>query len=282
MKDFFKSKYTISIFLAVSAFLLFWFSRAPRTDKDWDLSVKVLPEISIQDNIVKIHNLRDFGYTEKDKISNTSYYDDAFDLSKMKEMYFLVNPFSKDSVFAHTFFSFNFTDGKSVSVSIEARKQKGEQYSAIKGLFNNYELSILWGSEKDFLSRRSVYYDEDLFRYKLLVSTSTASSLLSNLAHQTIELNNEPKFYNTVFANCTNILADTANAVNPDSIPWNTARVFTGNADKYLYSLSLIDNDIRGFEYVKDKSNISPKIRKLISGNPGITRLGFSKLINLL
>lgn len=274
--------YVVLLAVLIITLTLFIVSfKKPSNDKNWDSAVKVLPEISINKNNVTINNLRDFSYSAKDKVDKEAYYNDVFDTRKIKDVYFLVNPFAGHPSFAHTFFSFVFSDGKTVSVSIEARKEVGESYSTIKGLLNNFELSILWGSEKDFLSRRAVYYNEDLFRYKLDVSSTTTKSIFVDLLDQTIKSESEPRFYNTITDNCTNLLADSANRVNPGSVPWTWARMFTGYAPKVLYDLKLIQNDSKGFEYVEEESDIGPLIRKMTNDHPELTRFGFSKLIEI-
>lgn len=255
--------------------------KKPTNDRVWDSTVKNLPEIIFRKDKVEIKNLRDFSYSAKDKVNKEEYYNDEFNPQKIKDVYFLLNPFEENPAFAHTFFSFVFEDGKSVSVSIEARKEAGESYSTIRGLLNNYELAILWGSEKDFFTRRSIYFNEDLRRYRLDISTTTAEALFIDLLNETIKTQSEPEFYNTITDNCTNLLADSANRIHPGSIPWTFARFLTGDSDRVLYDLRLIQNDVRGFEYVKENSNISPVIRDMFEGNPGITRFGFSNLIHL-
>ncbi len=273
----------ISVIFLLCGFVVFVTLKKPSNDKNWDDASKTLPEITKKDNLIHIHNIRNFSYSGKDHISSIAYFDEDFDAGKIKNVYFLVNPFSENSLFAHTFFSFVFTDGKSVSVSVEARKEKGEEYSSIKGLLRHYELMILWGSEKDFFSRRSVYFGEDLYRYRLDISTTTAQSLLTHLADETILLSQTPRFYNTVFENCTNVLADVANKVHPGSIPWNIARVFTGKADEFLYKKGLLfigTGSYKDFEEWREDHNISPSVRKTLNQNPTLTPYGFSKIID--
>ncbi|MEO0850611.1 MAG: DUF4105 domain-containing protein, partial [Pseudomonadota bacterium] len=56
---------------------------------------------------------------------------------------------------------------QTISVSVEARKEAGEPYSAILGALRAYELSYIWSTEKDVLSRIAVKLDHQLFAYKL-------------------------------------------------------------------------------------------------------------------
>jgi hypothetical protein len=253
--------------------------KTAKSDRDWDNTVKVLPSIKVNKDIVEVKNLRDIVYEGKDKISTISYYDDTFDTRKIKDVYFLLNPFVGHPSFAHTFFVFDFGAGKSVSVSVEARKEVGETYSTIKGLLNNFEVAILWGSERDFVARRSVYFDESLYRYKLDISTTTAKNLFIDLANETNNTQLTPRFYNTLTENCTNILADSANRVNEGSIPWTSARIFTGFADRELYDLGLIKSEGRDFLSLKNDSDITPRVKDLYLNNKGLTRNGFTMLL---
>jgi hypothetical protein len=248
-------------------------------DRDWDTTVKVLPSINVQKNIVEVKNLRDIVYEGKDKIKSISYYDETFDATKIKNVYFLLNPFVGHPSFAHTFFVFDFGAGRSVSVSVEARKEVGETYSTVKGLMNDFEVAILWGSERDFVARRSVYFDESLYRYDLDISTTTARGLFIDLANETNKVQQTPRFYNTLTENCTNILADSANRVNKGSIPWTSARIFTGFADRALYDLGLIKSEGRDFLSLKNDSDITPRVKDLYLNNKGLTRSGFTMLL---
>jgi Domain of unknown function (DUF4105) len=264
--------------------LLYLFAsfKTAKNDRDWDPTVKILPKIQINKNIVEAKDLRDIVYEGKDKVKSISYYNDTFDTNKIKKVYFLLNPFVGHPSFAHTFFVFDFGAGKSVSVSVEARKEVGESYSTVKGLMNNFEVAILWGSERDFVARRSVYFDESLYRYDLDISTTTARGLFIDLANETNKVQETPRFYNTLTENCTNILADSANRVNKDSIPWNSARIFTGFADRELYDLGLIRSEGRDFLSLKEGADITPRVKDLYLNNTGLTRSGFTMLLESL
>ena len=50
---------------------------------------------------------------------------------------------------AHTMVSFGFSGSDYICFSIETRKEKGEGYSAIKGLFRQFELVYVAADERD-------------------------------------------------------------------------------------------------------------------------------------
>ena len=234
--------------------------KTPRLDRNWEDDSKLLPSITISTSTVSVNNIRDWRY-EKDKVVSSRYYNDTFDLKKIDKAYLLFNPFGAWEGVGHSFLVFTFTDGKSISVSIEARREKGEVYEAIKkGLFNEYEVWYAFGSVEDFTSRRAIYNNEDLYEYPLLISISTAQAVFLDLARTAHSLETTPDFYNTVTSNCTNLLADSANRVNPGSIPWSFARLFTGYADNQLYDLGLIPHD-KPFEEIYKEARIDEGIR---------------------
>jgi len=234
--------------------------KTPRHDRNWEDDSKILPHITISTSTVAVGNIRDWRY-EKDKVVSMDYYDDTFDLEKIKGGKLLFNPFGAWEGVGHAFLVFEFEDGKTISISIEARREKGEVYQAIKkGLFNKYEVWYAFGSVEDFETRRAIYHNEDLYEYPLLIATTTAKAIFVDLATAAASLETKPAFYNTITSNCTNLLADSANRVNKGSIPWNKARIFTGYADNQLYDLGLIRND-KSFEEIYKEARIDEQIR---------------------
>ena len=69
---------------------------------------------------------------------------------------------------AHTMLSFGFEDGAPVCFSIETRNEIGEEYSALRGLFKNYELVYAGGDERDLVGLRTTHRKgEDVRLYRL-------------------------------------------------------------------------------------------------------------------
>lgn len=242
---------------------LYFFLKKPSNERVWTDDAKILPTFTISSSIIEVRNIRDWRY-KKDEVISKEFYSETFNSEKISRVYFLINPFGKWEGVGHTFFLFEFEDGKTVSVSVEARREESENYSAIKGLFNSYELWYTWGSASDLFSRRAVYHDEDLYIYPLLISKDTMKRLFIDIAQASNKIESEPQFYNTISSNCTNTLADSANRVNPRSIPWNFARIFTGYSDNVLYKLKLIPYE-KSFEETFEKAHIDQIIKNINS-----------------
>jgi hypothetical protein len=249
------------LFAILCIILLFIFLQKPSLHREWTDDAQILPDVTIKDNLVTVQNLRDWRYTKGATISR-EYYQETFDVNKISKAYFLLNPFGTWQGVGHAFFTFEFEDGKAVSISVEARRENNESFSAIHGLFNQFELWYTWGSPADLFARRAIYHDEDLYMYPLLIKPETVRGLFIDLAQTTEQLETNPKFYNTLTSNCTNVLADSANRVNKGSIPWTWARIFTGFSDEKLYQLKLIPHDVP-FEEQFTRSRIDQKIKQI-------------------
>jgi hypothetical protein len=77
--------------------------------------------------------------------------------------------------------------------------------------------------------------------------------LLRNLLARTQKLEREPRFYNTVFSNCTNELAKAA------GFHWAPAYVLTGTSDEYLFNRGIIPG--ASFEAAHAASDMSAWIK---------------------
>ncbi len=254
----------IIVFIIVLILVIFISNKLkiPSLDRDWSEDSKILPSISINENIIEIKNIRDWRY-DSEKVLSKDYYDETFNLDEVEKTYLLFNPFGKWDGVGHSFFLFEFSDGKVISVSIEARREKDEEFNSIKGLFNKYELWYAYGSAADFITRRAVHYeDHELNMYPLLISKEASRNLFLDLAQQAQELETKAKFYNTLTSNCTNLLMDSANRTKKGSVPFHYSRLFTGYADDYMHKLGFIPND-QSFEEINKKFRIDLQVQEI-------------------
>ena len=263
----------IIVLASLTALLIFVSYKKPVMDRDWQDDSKILPTFSISTSTIEIKNLRDWRY-EKDKVVSKNYYSETFDIKNLSKAYLLFNPFGQWDGVGHSFFVFEFNDGKTVSVSIEARKEIGEDYGVFKGVLNEYEVWYAFGSAADFLTNRAIYHDEDLYMYPLLIPTEIAQGLFVDLSNQTHKLETEPGFYNTITSNCTNLLADSANRVKKGSVPFHYSRLFTGYIDNQLYDLGYIRHDTP-FEKVYAEARIDFKIKDLFASSTTYSKEDF-------
>src|SRR5215470_8755345 len=156
----------VGIFLVGFVVLLLWWSSIPPSqDRDWQADVTALSSAEIDGDRITIRNIRNIDYhTETDY--TVHYYDKTFDLSKLRTADLFIS-FWGSPYIAHTIMSFGFGSDGYVAISIETRKTKDEEYSAIRGFFKQYELIYIVSDERDVVRLRTNYRGEDVYLYRL-------------------------------------------------------------------------------------------------------------------
>ena len=216
----------------------------PRTDRTWVGPHAVMAHADIRGDSVHLHQLRNFAYTSEDQFA-PAYDDRDYDLSKLETVWFIVTPFSKTwRGPAHTFVSFGFSDSQYVAISVEARREPTETYSALTGLFNQFEVIYVIGDERDLIGSRAVYGGYDVYVYPIRTTPARARTLFTEMLTRSNALATKPEFYNTLTNNCTSNIVDHVNRIVPRAVPHGIRTILPGYADGVAYSLGLIDNSI--------------------------------------
>lgn len=268
-----KRKIFLILALPLLSYFIFLLVTNPSNDLDWSEDQAVLAYAEIKDNKVEIKNIRNFTYRSETDYS-ANYYDKTFDLEKLQTLDFIVEPFSEWDGAAHTFLSFGFEGDEYLSVSVEIRKEKGEEYSPFKGLFRQYEIMYVIADENDVVKLRSNHRKNDVYIYPAKVSAETIQKVFLDILNRVNHLKDKPEFYNTLTNTCTTNIVRHINTITPKTIPWNLKVLFPGYSDRLAYDLDLIDTDLtfgkirdhfrineRALEY-KDSPDFSVKIRQ--------------------
>ncbi len=242
----------IIFFVSINIFI------KPTNDRNWNDDQKILPSATIKGNIVEIKNIRDFRYASTTSYTQY-YYDKEYDLSKIKRVWYIVEPFSGIPGSAHTFLSFEFEDNIFISVSVEIRKEKGESFHPVKGLLNQYEIMYVWADEKDVVDLRINHRKDQVFLYPMKAGPEKTKELFLSIIDRTNKLYTEPEFYNTLFNTCTTNIVKHVNLISPKTIPAiDTSILFPENSDLLAYNLGLIDTDLP-VDQIREKFNINKK-----------------------
>lgn len=212
---------------------------------NWKADVANIASGSVAGDLVTVKNVRNTRYGAPGTDYQVVWETRTFDLSKLKRLWFIVEPFMpKVPAIAHTFLSFEFEDD-AVCVSVEARTQVGQKYSVIKGMFNAFAVSYLFGDERDFILRRTNYLQHTLYMYPLITPPTEIRSLFLDMLATANALVTQPRFYNSVADNCTSSLKVQANRVRPGSFPpFMWAQVLPGRTDYVLYDKGWLATDV--------------------------------------
>lgn len=252
-------RHMITGFLAAFAcVLVWWLCIPPSNSRNWQPDVAVLPWADITGNRVIIHNIRNCDYrTETDYTAR--YYDKTVDLASMHSVDFY-QVYWGSPLICHTMLSFGFEGGGYVCFSIETRKEVGEEYSALKGFFKQYELTYIIGDERDLVGLRTNYRGEDVYLYHLNAPLAMARQVFLDYLGEINRLKDQPEWYNALTSNCTtNIRGHTA-PYNPNArLDWRI--IVNGYIDELLYGQGLLDHSLPLPE-LKKLSHINERARR--------------------
>ncbi len=279
----FKTKRDWLPIAAASIVILFLFSliQWPSSDRDWDPDQARMATVSIEGNDVSILQFRSNEYrTESDY--DVNFGDFNFPLDQLTDVWFLVQRFTAIEGLAHTFLTFQIqtsTGPKFFSVSVEIRREAGETYSPIRGMYRQYELIYIFGSEEDLVGVRTVMRPNDrVYMYRANATPKQVQTLFREIAGRANQLGESPEFYNTFLNNCTNNIVRHTYQLTPDPISWLDPRiVLPGYSDRFAHAKKLIGRDGQTFDNLVLESRIDQKARR-----HGLEASGFSAAIRKL
>jgi len=249
---------TIGIIMLV--WIVFVAFTPAKTDRDWNADQIVQPEISINGDEVIIKNIRNIKYRTTNDY-DLGYYNSSFNLNDLESVWFMVEPFSTNPGAAHTLVSFGFKGDKYLAISVEIRKEKGESFSAVKGMLRRYELMYVIADERDVIKLRSNYRHDQVFLYPIKTDKEKIRALFLDMLARADKLQKEPEFYNTLTSTCTTNIVSHINKLVPNRVPFDYRILLPGLSDTYAFELGLIDTDL-SFEEAREKFKINSRAEK--------------------
>ena len=251
----------------------------PRTDRTWAADQSQVAEVKIFDDDIVIRNFRNSHYrSELDY--DVHFETKQFKLSSIETVWLIIQKFTADEGLAHVFLSFglsNEMDPNFFSVSVEVRREVGEVYHPIRGLFRTYELTHIIGDEKDLIGVRTIHRPNDrVYMYRINATPGQTQELFKKFANRISQLNERPQFYNTFLNNCANGITSLTYELTPEPINWLDSRiVFPGFAAEFGFEKGLIGE--RDSSQTLGELNEKARIDKLARANLDAT--DFSKAI---
>jgi len=247
-----KRKRTTLVFAGWFIFMLGWYLLIPAShDRNWKPEVAKLPHGEINVDQITIHNIRNFDYSSETEFE-IRYEDRTYDLSKLESMDYLVSDWGLGTI-VHSMFSFGFSDGKQLCVSVETRPEIGEEYSTVRGFFRQFELIVILADENDLLGQRIWHRKENVYVYPI---KSTPSELRRGFLHIIDVVNQvhaKPRWYNTLTDNCTLALMPDA---SERRITLDYRVLLNGDSPQMLYENGVIDTQL-SFEEAKKKYHVN-------------------------
>jgi hypothetical protein len=252
----------LKTFSAFSFIIILWFIFIPASnDRNWDKEVANLPHIEQNDNILSIKNFRHFTYKENE--AQAHYTTQDFDLNELEGTDLLISYWDDYRTISHTFFCFRFKDGQNIAISLEVRKEQGESYHPLKGMFKQYELIYVIGDERDLIPLRTRVRKEQTFLYPMNLNIEHSKLFLLDIIKAANSLHTSPQFYHSIGRNCTTGMVNHLNTIREFQIPTSQKIILNGISDYYAYQLEGIPTDLP-FDVLKRCCYISETANSLL------------------
>ena len=235
-----------------------WLTLQPSNNREWQPDLAVLPYADIEGSKITLRNIRNCDYrTETD--FEVHYYDRQWDLDKLRTadlfMVYWGSPYM-----AHAMVSFGFEGGEYVCFSIETRKEKGEGYSALKGLFRQFEITYILSDERDVVRLRTNYRKgEEAYLYRLNATPERIRKFFLDYLRRVNSLREKPEWYNAVTDNCSTAIR--LQQAREDRAPLNWRMLVNGYGDTLLYERGMIATNLP-FAELKERSHINARARE--------------------
>ncbi len=253
---------TLAAFALVLAGLLVWWSTIkPSNARVWADDVAYVLQPMVKGDVITLNRVRNFNWR------TTTDYDlrwesRSYDLSQLVSADLILSYWMGPQV-AHTLVSFGFADGSHVVFSLEIRKERGEQFSAIGGFFRQFEVVMIAADERDIVRLRSNVRGEQVYLYRLDVPQADLRLMFMNYVAEANQLINTPTFYNTLSSNCTTIVYELARRVSP-TLPLDYRLVLSGYLAEYAFDAGALSKTV-DFQTLKTRGYINP--RAVAAGN---------------
>jgi hypothetical protein len=234
-------------------------TKHPANDRQWTEEHARLPRISIDDSVAAIEEVRNFRWTDQAHFT-PGYAAHRYRHDRLESVWLVLTPFSRSwRGPAHAFVTFGFSDSTYLAISIEARREQGEEYGIFRGLGRNYELIYLIGEEADLIGKRALG-PFDVYLYPIAASPEKVRALFLDMLARARALGQRPEFYNTATNNCTSNLVRHVNQVSPGRVPAGITILLPGYADRVARDLGLIQAD-GSIDLVRTRFRINDRAR---------------------
>ncbi len=149
-----------------------------------------------------VTNVRDFRYGATDQAMQQRWETRSYDLDRLASLDLFISNWGP-KLYVHTILSWGFAGGRPLAMSIETRKEKGEEYSALKGFFRQYELVYVAADERDVIGVRAGPRGEHVQLHRLRTTPEERRALLLGYLEAMNRLAVEPRWYHALWSNCT-------------------------------------------------------------------------------
>ena len=217
-------------------------SLRPSNDRSWVNDNERMATADFNGDEVTIRNVRDFNWRSS-RDFDERWIDVNINLDKISKIWFVLEYFEPSKrQMAHTIMSFETEDGERLACSIEVRREKGERYHPLKGMFRQYELIYVWATERDVIGVRTRCRKKSVTHLfeAVVLGPGNERRMLESYLKRTNKLSKDPEWYNTITNTCTTNIVGHVNEVYPGRVPRAISILLPGLSPKLLHRNNLV------------------------------------------
>jgi hypothetical protein len=232
-----------------------WLGIRPSNDREWKPEWAKTGWADLNGGALTFHNFRNFDYGADGAVTER-WETRTVHLRNLEGMDYFHDAFGGDLI-AHPILSFDFGPDGRIALSVETRRELGESYSEIGGLYKMFELQYVWGDERDFIRVRTNVRGEPVYLYRTGLTPEQTLFVLLDSVRETNQLKERPRFYNVINANCTTSLL--SQTLEFREAPFDIRMLANGRLDELIYEKGGFRGDGLPFAEMRKRAFINHK-----------------------
>lgn len=238
--------------------LTWWLMLKPTNSGAWQPDVAQVAWAEVNGDEVTLHNVRNCDYRSENDFT-PRWETRRVRLSQITGIDMAICYWGSPWM-AHPILSFQFADAPPLCFSIETRKKVGQSYSAIGGLYRQFELIYIAADERDVLRLRSnIRKGEEVYLYRTTVTAAQARERFQEYLCSLNAMREQPRWYNAITTNCTTAIRQQHPA--SERLPWDWRLLLNGKGDELMYERHTIATAGLPFAELKRLALINPAAR---------------------
>jgi hypothetical protein len=166
----------------------------------------------------------------------------SFDLSQIETVDLFMSYWGGPEM-AHFMLSFGFSDGQYLAWSDEVRREVGASFSPIADFFKAHAISVLASEERDVVGLRSNIQNARVQMFRLKSAPENRRALLEAYVAGANAVAEKPKWFDSVFLNCSRSAIELARHVGID-LPFDWRVIVNGYFPDYLHDMGMMNTDM--------------------------------------
>jgi len=219
-----------------------FFNAKPPQNRQWEPEYAKTSYAKIEGDNITVYNVRDFVWQNEHQ-AQPRWQTRQYKFSQLEAVDFYCVYWAGPMI-CHTMVSFVFKDAEPLCFSIEAARGKQQPYSALGGLYRQYPLHYVVGSESDLVQLRSSHRQgEEVHMLRLQIAPIKAKAFLYYYLEAINDLQRQPRWYNAVSSNCTTNIVTQVQHVNGQQ-PFDWRLLANGYLPYRMHERGSIRNDL--------------------------------------